>query len=73
MFEECICHSRRIGSSEASGDICNRFLHSGLRHSVETTVGGPFTDSLILDLKKVRIFRLFGHKDNIPEIILQHL
>lgn len=26
----------------------------------------------ILDLKK-RIFRLFGHKDNIPEIILQHL
>ena len=27
---------------------------------------------LILDLKK-RIFRLFGHKDNIPEIILQHL
>ncbi len=28
---------------------------------------------LILDLKKMRIFRLFGHKDNIPEIILQHL
>lgn len=28
---------------------------------------------LILDLKKMRIFRLFGHKDKIPEIILQHL
>ena len=27
---------------------------------------------LILDLKK-RIFRFFGHKDKIPEIILQHL